>query len=160
MEVIRLSRRSEEAVSRRHDTEKISGRRPSAGQTSTDDGYENDHEEEEAIGDVEEAPQAGVQRLEAVASTWSSWSLIAAYAGYSPSLLTTAVEHCRADQCPYSVYLMAYATSLEGQVTTNLTPYATSAFNSHSLISTVAVIQSIVLCKQSISCHVHRLTNF
>lgn len=50
----------------------------------------------------------------------------------------------------YSVYLMAYATSLEGQVTTNLTPYATSAFNSHSLISTVAVIQSIVLCKQLI----------
>ncbi|GAB7336974.1 hypothetical protein MBLNU457_g2396t3 [Dothideomycetes sp. NU457] len=123
MEVIRLSRRSEEAASRRHDVEKISGRRPSGGQTNTGDGDEDD-DNEEAIVDVEEAPQAGVQRLEVVASTWSSWSLIAAYAG---------------------VYLMAYATSLEGQVTTNLTPYATSAFNSHSLISTVAVIQSIVL---------------
>lgn len=82
MEVIRLSRRLEEAASRRHDAEKISGRRPSAGQSSTAHGYEDD-DDEEAIEDVEEAPQAGVQRLEAVASTWSSWSLIAAYAGYA-----------------------------------------------------------------------------
>jgi len=145
MEVIRLSRRSEEALSRRHDTEKISGQRPLAGQASTGDEGE-DSDNEEAIRDVDEVPQVGVQRLEAVASTWSSWSLIAAYAGYDYLLISTITKTNELIFWSYSVYLMAYATSLEGQVTTNLTPYATSAFNSHSLISTVAVIQSIVLC--------------
>jgi len=41
---------------------------------------------------------------------------------------------------------MAYATSLEGQVTTNMTVFATSSFKAHALISTVSVIQGVVLC--------------
>jgi hypothetical protein len=45
-----------------------------------------------------------------------------------------------------SLYMMAYATSLEGQVTTNLTVFATSSFKAHALISTVSVIQGVVLC--------------
>jgi len=40
---------------------------------------------------------------------------------------------------------VAYATSLEGQTTTNLTIYATSTFSAHSLISTVLVVQGVVL---------------
>jgi len=91
MEAIRLSRRSDEALSRRHDAEKISGQKPLAGQASNGDDGE-DSENEEAIRDVEEVPQAGVQRLEAVASTWSSWSLIAAYAGYDHLLISTVSE--------------------------------------------------------------------
>jgi MFS family permease len=68
--------------------------------------------------------QAGVKRLEAIASTWSRWGLFAAYFG---------------------ICLLAYATSLEGQTTVNLTIYATSAFKAHSLVATVLVIQNIVL---------------
>lgn len=45
------------------------------------------------------------------------------------------------------LYMMAYSTSLEGQVTSNLSVFATSAFDAHSLISTVMVIQGVVLCK-------------
>lgn len=54
------------------------------------------------------------------------------------------VDRRRTDR--FRIYLMAFATSLEGQVTTNLTVYATSAFSAHSLVSTVTVVQSIVLC--------------
>ncbi|GAB7351820.1 hypothetical protein MBLNU459_g2386t2 [Dothideomycetes sp. NU459] len=68
--------------------------------------------------------QAGVKKLEATAAMWSKWSLIFAYAG---------------------LYMMAYSTSLEGQVTTNLTVFATSSFSAHALISTVEVIRGVVL---------------
>ncbi|KAF4549324.1 MFS siderochrome iron transporter C-like protein [Elsinoe fawcettii] len=68
--------------------------------------------------------QAGVKRLEATTSTWSKKSLLIAY---------------------FSVYLMAFVTSLEQQTTLNFTPYATSAFLAHSLLATVYVVQSVVL---------------
>lgn len=71
-----------------------------------------------------ESGQAGVKRVEAISSTWSKTGLYMAYVG---------------------VALLAYATSLEGQTTTNLTIFATSAFKSHSMVSTVLVIQGVVL---------------
>lgn len=39
---------------------------------------------------------------------------------------------------------IANVTSLEIQVTSYLTPFATSAFQFHSLVSTIAVVQGIV----------------
>jgi hypothetical protein len=45
--------------------------------------------------------------------------------------------------------LIANVTSLEIQVTGLLTPYATSAYGAHSLVSTIAVVQGIVSCKSS-----------
>lgn len=71
-----------------------------------------------------ESAQAGVKRLEAISSTWSRSGLYVAYIG---------------------IALLAYATSLEGQTTTNLTIFATSAFKAHSLVSTVLVVQGVVL---------------
>lgn len=71
-----------------------------------------------------ESAQAGVKRLEAISSTWSRTGLYVAYVG---------------------IAMLAYATSLEGQTTTNLTIYATSAFKAHSLVSTVLVVQGVVL---------------
>lgn len=71
-----------------------------------------------------ESAQAGVRRVEAISSTWSKWSLYVAYVG---------------------IALLAFSTSLEGQVTSNLTIYATSAFKAHSLVSTVLVVQGVVL---------------
>jgi hypothetical protein len=40
--------------------------------------------------------------------------------------------------------LLANVTSLEIQVTSILTPYATSAFALHSLVSTIYVVQGVV----------------
>ncbi|SMQ48852.1 unnamed protein product [Zymoseptoria tritici ST99CH_3D7] len=71
-----------------------------------------------------ESAQAGVKRLEAISSTWSKTGLYVAYLG---------------------IALLAYATSLEGQTTGNLTIFATSAFKAHSLVSTVMVVQGVVL---------------
>ncbi|KAK5631856.1 hypothetical protein RRF57_007570 [Xylaria bambusicola] len=70
-----------------------------------------------------EVTQEGVKAMEAISMTWSKWGLIAAYFG---------------------IFLMAFTTSLEGQVTYNLTAFATSSFSSHSLIATVYVIQGVV----------------
>lgn len=82
MDAIRLSRQSQETLSRRYDAEKVSGSRRPRGQSSSPEDNASDDEYDPGAGrDIEESPQAGVQRLEAVASTWSSWSLIAAYAG-------------------------------------------------------------------------------
>lgn len=71
-----------------------------------------------------DAPQAGVKRLEAISTIWSNTGLYVAYLG---------------------ICLTAWATSLESQTTTNLTVYATSAFEAHSLVSTVLVVQGVVL---------------
>ncbi|KLU87323.1 siderophore iron transporter mirC, partial [Magnaporthiopsis poae ATCC 64411] len=68
--------------------------------------------------------QDGVRAIEAVAMTWSKWGLIVAYIG---------------------IFLMAFATSLEGQVSYSMSVFATSSFNSHALVSTVLVVQSVVM---------------
>ncbi|KAJ4347816.1 uncharacterized protein N0V89_009186 [Didymosphaeria variabile] len=75
------------------------------------------------ISNESEAAQAGVRRIEAVSRTWTTASLIIAYV---------------------TLFLMANVTSLELQVTSLMTPYATSAFQQHSLVSTVTVIQGVV----------------
>ncbi|KAK3313517.1 siderophore iron transporter mirC [Apodospora peruviana] len=43
-----------------------------------------------------------------------------------------------------SIFLMAFTTSLEGQVTYSLAAFAVSSFNNHSLLSTVYVVQNVV----------------
>ncbi|EKD18351.1 hypothetical protein MBM_03344 [Drepanopeziza brunnea f. sp. 'multigermtubi' MB_m1] len=70
-----------------------------------------------------ENAQAGVKNIEAVAMTWTAWGLLIAYA---------------------SIFLMAFTVSLEGQVVQSLSVFATSSFKSHSLISTVYVVQGVV----------------
>ncbi|KAH7038096.1 major facilitator superfamily domain-containing protein [Microdochium trichocladiopsis] len=67
--------------------------------------------------------QDGVKAIEAISMTWTKWGLIAAY---------------------FSIFLMAFTTSLEGQVTYSVVAFATSAFGEHSLISTVYTIQGVV----------------
>lgn len=53
----------------------------------------------------------------------------------------------KADLIALSLMLMANSTSLEVQVTSIMTPYATSAYSAHSLVSTISVIQGVVNCK-------------
>ncbi|CZT03512.1 probable major facilitator protein MIRC (siderophore transporter) [Rhynchosporium agropyri] len=67
--------------------------------------------------------QNGVKNIEAVSMTWTKWGLILAYS---------------------SIFLMAFSTSLEGQVVQSVAVFATSSFKSHSLISTVFVVQGVV----------------
>ncbi|KAE9974904.1 hypothetical protein BLS_002854 [Venturia inaequalis] len=71
----------------------------------------------------DETEQAGTKKIEAITSSWSKWGLIVAY---------------------ISLMLMANSTSLEVQVTSIMTPYATSAYSAHSLVSTISVIQGVV----------------
>ncbi|EFW15560.1 hypothetical protein D8B26_002337 [Coccidioides posadasii str. Silveira] len=66
--------------------------------------------------------QDGVRKIEAISRTWTQKSLIIAYLG---------------------IFLMAFSTSLEGQTVMSLSPYATSSFSKHSLISTVLVVQNV-----------------
>ncbi|KAI2642808.1 siderophore iron transporter mirC [Xylaria nigripes] len=70
-----------------------------------------------------EETQEGVKAMEAISLAWSKWGLIAAY---------------------FAIFLMAFTTSLEGQVTYSVVALATSSFSSHSLIATVYVVQGVV----------------
>lgn len=91
---------------------------------STDDvGAEADTESVTDSASTDSEVQEGVRRIEAVARTWSKTALIVAY---------------------MSVFLMAFTTSLEGQVTYPLAAFAVSSFNHHSLLSTVYVVQNVV----------------
>ncbi|KAI1171352.1 siderophore iron transporter mirC [Nemania sp. FL0916] len=71
----------------------------------------------------EEETQEGVKAIEAISKAWSKRGLVAAYLG---------------------IFLLAFTTSLEGQVTFSVIPFATSAFKSHSLIATIYVIRGVV----------------
>ncbi|GAP86517.1 putative siderophore iron transporter mirC [Rosellinia necatrix] len=82
---------------------------------------DNDHDRPVSNSSAE--TQEGVKAIEAISMTWSKWGLIAAYLG---------------------IFLMAFTTSLEGQVTYSVVAFATSSFSSHSLIATVYVIQGVV----------------
>lgn len=57
--------------------------------------------------------------------TWTKRGLIAAYCG---------------------IMVMAIANSLEGQVSISVAPFVTSSFSTHSLLSTVGVVQNVINC--------------
>ncbi|KAI8943255.1 hypothetical protein NX059_001277 [Plenodomus lindquistii] len=82
---------------------------------SSPEGFETDSQHSEA--------QAGVRRIEAVSKAWTKTSLIVAYV---------------------TLLIIATVTSLEGQVTSLMTPLATSAFQTHSLLSTIYTVQGVV----------------
>ncbi|KAI7326268.1 MFS general substrate transporter [Hortaea werneckii] len=85
---------------------------------------EREHDQDDFDTESRASTQPGVKRVEAIATTWTKASLYVAYLG---------------------IALLACSTSLESQTTTNLTIYATSAFSAHSLVSTVLVVQGVVL---------------
>ncbi|KAL6360969.1 hypothetical protein LRP88_04430 [Fusarium phalaenopsidis] len=66
----------------------------------------------------------GVKGIEAISKTWTKTSLAVAYG---------------------SLLLMAFITSLEGQVTGSVLIFVTSSFQSHSLVSTIGVVQAVIL---------------
>ncbi|KAK9238295.1 major facilitator superfamily domain-containing protein [Lipomyces kononenkoae] len=67
--------------------------------------------------------EIGVQKAEILTHTWTRRWLHIAYLG---------------------LFLVAFIASLAGQVTSLLTPFATSEFHVHSLVSTVQVVQGIL----------------
>lgn len=95
----------------------------------------------DSASDYSEA-QAGVKRIEAVSKAWTKTSLIVAYVTYVHSPRTRM--HVLLIDQSRRLLLIANVTSLEIQVTGLLTPYATSAFQTHSLISTIYVVQGVV----------------
>jgi hypothetical protein len=86
--------------------------------------------------------QAGVKRIEAVSKSWTTSSLVIAYV--TCVLIILSVSSRTYTDLRNRLLIIANVTSLEIQVTSLLTPYATSAFQLHSLISTIYVVQGIV----------------
>lgn len=84
--------------------------------------YDNDDDHDindDNAGDALE----GLRKIEAIKKTWTSAGLAMAYLG---------------------VFLISFAVSLETQTLAALTPFATSSFHQHSLISTVFVVQNVI----------------
>ncbi|KAK9244463.1 major facilitator superfamily domain-containing protein [Lipomyces tetrasporus] len=82
-----------------------------------DENYDDGHGSEEIEIEV------GVQKAEVLAHTWTRGGLHIAYFG---------------------LFLLAFIASLGTQVTSLLTPFATSEFHVHSLLATVQVVQGIL----------------
>ncbi|KAK8108485.1 hypothetical protein PG984_014286 [Apiospora sp. TS-2023a] len=76
------------------------------------------HDDEE-----EDAAQAGVQQADAINLVWTRSTLIVAY---------------------FFIFLCSFASALQWQIISNLTPYVTSEFSSHSLIPTIGIVASIL----------------
>ncbi|KAK8076684.1 hypothetical protein PG994_003956 [Apiospora phragmitis] len=74
-------------------------------------------------GDEEDAAQAGVQQADAINLVWTRSTLIVAY---------------------FFIFLCSFASALQWQIISNLTPYVTSEFSSHSLIPTIGIVASIL----------------
>ncbi|KAK7918027.1 hypothetical protein PG985_009901 [Apiospora marii] len=73
--------------------------------------------------DEEDAAQAGVQQADAINLVWTRSTLIVAY---------------------FFIFLCSFASALQWQIISNLTPYVTSEFSSHSLIPTIGIVASIL----------------
>ncbi|KAK9388852.1 major facilitator superfamily domain-containing protein [Lipomyces mesembrius] len=96
----------------------ISGSESSAGVPHLELNVENDD------GNVDaEDIEIGVQKVDILTHTWTRRGLHLAYCG---------------------LFLVAFIASLGTQVTSLLTPFATSEFHVHSLVATVQVIQGIL----------------
>ncbi|KAF4974636.1 hypothetical protein FZEAL_8495 [Fusarium zealandicum] len=71
-----------------------------------------------------ESVQDGVRAIEGISKLWTRTTLTIAYA---------------------SLLLMAFVTSLEGQVLGSILVFVTSSFQQHSLVATIGVVQGVVL---------------
>lgn len=67
--------------------------------------------------------QDGVKAIEAISQAWTRTALVIAY---------------------FSIFLMAFVTSLEGQVINSLLIFVTSSFQNHSMVSTINVVQGVI----------------
>ncbi|KAI0127871.1 MFS general substrate transporter [Xylariales sp. AK1849] len=67
--------------------------------------------------------QGGVEQADAINLVWSRTALILAYC---------------------FIFLCIFASALQWQILSNLTPYVTSEFSSHSLIPTIGIVASIL----------------
>ncbi|KAK9459969.1 major facilitator superfamily domain-containing protein [Lipomyces oligophaga] len=76
-----------------------------------------------ATSGIEPDVELGVHKAEVLSQTWTRNGLHCAYVG---------------------LFLLAFTTSLSGQVTALLTPFATSEFHVHSLLAMVQVVQGIL----------------
>jgi hypothetical protein len=67
--------------------------------------------------------QAGVKNIEAAASVWSKWHLVAAYG---------------------IIWLIYFVTSLQEVLVRTFTPFVTSSFQLHSLTAATSIFSSII----------------
>ena len=80
--------------------------------------------------------QSGVKKVEAITMLWTRKSLTIAYVRYS--LASSALAY-------RSIFLIAMITSLDSNTTQVLVPYATSSFNSHSLLSVIGIVSGVMI---------------
>ncbi|KAH8668492.1 major facilitator superfamily domain-containing protein [Xylariales sp. PMI_506] len=85
--------------------------------------HEAQYDDDNGVDDLSSESQGGVQQADAINLVWSRTSLIFAY---------------------FFIFLVSFAQALQWQIISNLTPYVTSEFSSHSLIPTIGIIASIL----------------
>jgi hypothetical protein len=86
--------------------------------------------------------QRGVQEVEAVTLTWSRATLIAVFIKYGFGLSAHAV--CRANIFFDSIWLLYFVNAMQSSILSNLLPYVTSDFSSHSLLNVIYIVSSAI----------------
>ncbi|KAF7548845.1 hypothetical protein G7Z17_g6788 [Cylindrodendrum hubeiense] len=87
--------------------------------TSSADGAPESNDNDESDEPFSENAQHGVKNVEAVTQTWSKKSLITAF---------------------ILMWLLYFVNAMQSSILSNLTPYVTSAFASHSLLTVISVV--------------------
>ena len=77
-----------------------------------DDRHSTDDAESPATSSISEEDQAGVRNIEAVSQTWTRWSLIVAYVGYS-TLMTSCF--CLGGTANISQHLLGCILHVSGE---------------------------------------------
>jgi hypothetical protein len=117
--------------------------------------------EDEAINKVEAATspdqnaQNGVRNVEAVTLTWTKKSLASAFVWYVPyssptctpclleiERLLTQTPSFTPSLTPPSMWFLYLTNAFQSSITSNLTPYVTSSFSSHSLLTVITIVSN------------------
>lgn len=85
--------------------------------------HEANRDESDDVPDDTDEAHGGVKQADAINLVWSRNALILAY---------------------FFIFLCSFAQALQWQILSNLTPYVTSEFSSHSLIPTIMLVSSIL----------------
>ncbi|KAH6647224.1 siderophore iron transporter [Truncatella angustata] len=91
--------------------------------SSAEGSFRNSDEYDDDLPGHSSDGTAGVQQADAINLVWSRNALILAY---------------------FFIFLCSFAQALQWQILSNLTPYVTSEFHSHSLIPTIEIVSSIL----------------
>jgi len=89
-----------------------------------------------------ENAQRGVHDVEAVTLTWTKTTLVAVFLKYVTVILAVTLFKIHLTVRPNSIWLLYFVNAFQSSILSNLLPYVTSEFESHSLLNVIYIVAS------------------